>query len=50
MLNTVIFREYDIKCVVDKDLSKDNVELIGKAFGTVDEIQNLIMNRLDFKK
>ena len=29
-----IFREYDIRGIVDKDLTEDVVKLIGKAFGT----------------
>ena len=38
MINSYIFREYDIRGVVDKDLTDDIVELIGKGFGTyIDE-------------
>lgn len=33
-INSFIFREYDIRGVVDKDLTDDVVRLIGKAFGT----------------
>jgi phosphomannomutase/phosphoglucomutase len=33
-LNTRIFREYDIRGIVDRDLTGDVPELIGKAFGT----------------
>ena len=33
-INPHIFREYDIRGVVDKDLTDDNVRLLGKAFGT----------------
>lgn len=33
-MNPEIFREYDIRGVVDKDLMGDDVVLIGKAFGT----------------
>ena len=29
-----IFREYDIRGVVDKDLTQDTVELLGKGIGT----------------
>ncbi len=34
MVSNVIFREYDIRGIVDKDLTEEAVELIGKAFGT----------------
>jgi phosphomannomutase/phosphoglucomutase len=34
IVNPYIFREYDIRGVVEKDLTKDVVELIGKGFGT----------------
>ena len=34
VINPYIFREYDIRGVVDKDLTEDIIELIGKAFGT----------------
>ncbi|MBU4502016.1 MAG: phosphomannomutase/phosphoglucomutase [Nanoarchaeota archaeon] len=30
-----IFREYDIRGLVDKDLTEERVELIGKAYGTL---------------
>jgi phosphomannomutase/phosphoglucomutase len=33
-MNPEIFREYDIRAVVDKDLTDQDVVLIGKAFGT----------------
>ncbi len=33
-LNPYIFREYDIRGVVDKDLTDDVVELLGKGIGT----------------
>ncbi|MGH7555080.1 MAG: phosphomannomutase, partial [Longimicrobiales bacterium] len=33
-LNSRIFREYDIRGIVDRDLTGDVPELIGKAFGT----------------
>jgi len=33
-MNPEIFREYDIRGVVDKDLTDQDVVLIGKAFGT----------------
>jgi phosphomannomutase/phosphoglucomutase len=33
-MNPDIFREYDIRGVVDKDLTDEDVILIGKAFGT----------------
>lgn len=34
MLNRSIFRQYDIRGLVDKDLSVENLYLIGKGFGT----------------
>lgn len=34
MINPYIFREYDIRGVVDKDLTDETVELIGKGFGS----------------
>jgi len=34
MINPYIFREYDIRGVVDKDLTNEVVELIGKGFST----------------
>lgn len=34
IINPQIFREYDIRGVVDKDLSEDVIERIGKAYGT----------------
>jgi len=33
-INPQIFREYDIRGVVGKDLTEGIIELIGKAFGT----------------
>jgi phosphomannomutase/phosphoglucomutase len=33
-INPNIFREYDIRGIVDKDLTEDNVEVLGKAMGT----------------
>ena len=33
-MNPEIFREYDIRAIVDKDLTDHDVVLIGKAFGT----------------
>ena len=33
-INPQIFREYDIRGIVDKDLTEDVVEAIGKAYGT----------------
>ena len=33
-LNESIFREYDIRGIVEEDFSKDVVENLGKAFGT----------------
>ena len=41
-MNPNIFREYDIRGIVEKDLTEDVVELIGKAYGTH-------MKRLGFK-
>ena len=34
-MNKNIFREYDIRGIVDKDLSPEVVESIGKAYGTI---------------
>ena len=34
MINSNIFREYDIRGIADSDLTADNVTLIGKAFAT----------------
>jgi len=34
MLNRSIFRQYDIRGLVDQDLSVENLYLIGKGFGT----------------
>ncbi len=34
MMNPTIFREYDIRGIVDEDISPDGVVLLGKAFGT----------------
>lgn len=34
-MNSMIFREYDIRGIVDKDLTDDVVRNIGKAFGSV---------------
>jgi phosphomannomutase/phosphoglucomutase len=34
MINKEIFRQYDIRGIVDKDLNEDNLKLIGKGFGT----------------
>ncbi len=34
MINPYIFREYDIRGVVDKDLTDEAVELLGKGIGT----------------
>ena len=34
-MNPHIFREYDIRGVVGKDLNDDSVELLGRAFGTM---------------
>ncbi|HGY56181.1 MAG TPA: phosphomannomutase/phosphoglucomutase [Caldithrix abyssi] len=34
MINPYIFREYDIRGVVDKDLTDSTVELLGKGIGT----------------
>ena len=33
-INPFIFREYDIRGVVEKDFPDDVVEVLGKAFGT----------------
>ena len=33
-INENIFREYDIRGIVELDFSKDVVESLGKAFGT----------------
>lgn len=34
MLNPTIFREYDVRGVVGRDLTEETVELLGRAFGT----------------
>ncbi len=34
MVNSYIFREYDIRGIVDKDLTDEVVDLLGKGFGT----------------
>ena len=34
-INENIFREYDIRGIVELDFSKDVVESLGKAFGVV---------------
>lgn len=34
MISPTIFREYDIRGIADEDLTNENVELIGKSFGT----------------
>ncbi len=34
MLNKQIFRQYDIRGIVDQDLNEENLYLIGKGFGT----------------
>jgi phosphomannomutase len=34
-INKEIFREYDIRGVVDKDLTDETLELIGKSYGTL---------------
>ncbi|OPX84482.1 MAG: Phosphomannomutase/phosphoglucomutase [Pelotomaculum sp. PtaB.Bin104] len=34
VINPQIFRQYDIRGVADRDLTDENVELLGKAFGT----------------
>ena len=34
MINPHIFREYDLRGIVDEDLSEDVVELIGRGFGS----------------
>ena len=36
-MNNNIFREYDIRGIVDKELSIDLANKIGKAFGTIDQ-------------
>ena len=33
-INPFIFRNYDIRGIVDKDLDEKKVEALGKAFGT----------------
>ncbi len=35
MINRQLFREYDIRGIVDRDLTEEAVTLIGKAFGTM---------------
>ena len=34
MVNPTIFRQYDIRGVVDKDLSNETLYLIGKGYGS----------------
>ena len=34
MVNPQIFRQYDIRGIVDKDLTDETVYLLGKGFGT----------------
>ncbi|HEY7527658.1 MAG TPA: phosphomannomutase/phosphoglucomutase, partial [Candidatus Deferrimicrobiaceae bacterium] len=34
MINPHIFREYDVRGIVDKDLTPDTVRTLGKGFGT----------------
>ena len=34
-VNPLIFREYDIRGLADKDLDDTSVRLIGRAFGTL---------------
>ena len=34
MINPYIFREYDIRGVIDKDFSEETLSLLGKGFGT----------------
>ncbi len=35
MINRQLFREYDIRGIVDRDLTEDAVTLMGRAFGTL---------------
>jgi len=35
MVNPQIFREYDIRGIVDEDLTDDKLYLIGKGFGSI---------------
>ena len=35
MVSSELFREYDIRGIVDRDLTEDAVTLIGRAFGTI---------------
>jgi len=39
-LKPEIFRQYDIRGIVDKDLTQENVEILGKAIGTYFRRQN----------
>jgi phosphomannomutase/phosphoglucomutase len=41
----VIFREYDIRGIVGKELTPDLVELIGKAFGTYIKGKSVVVGR-----
>ncbi len=34
MINPLIFRQYDVRGIVDKDLTNESVYLLGKGFGT----------------
>lgn len=42
MISSTIFREYDIRGIAEKDLTDENVKLIGKAFGTYMKRQGLV--------
>jgi len=49
-MNPQIFREYDIRGVVDKDLTPEIVETLGKAFGSyIQDFQGKEIIRLSSK-
>ncbi len=48
MINPNIFREYDIRGIAEYDLTNENIELIGKAYGTFirkKDLKNVIIGR-----
>ena len=44
-MNTHIFREYDIRGLVDKDLTLEVVELLGLGLGTIGAAQGRPLHR-----
>ncbi len=48
MINPSIFREYDIRGIAEKDLTDENIELIGKAYSSFlgkKELKNFVVGR-----